>query len=75
MEIIYYNDYKRLNKCNYDNVVKLTLNTDNDKPSHGKIYSLLNLKELSLSNINKKFIDRRLLNLINLTSLIIKNLR
>jgi len=44
-----------------------------DKPIHGKLYNMINLKELSLSNIHKKEIDNRLLNLTNLTSLTLKN--
>lgn len=69
MEITDFYVYKRLADYNYDKVVKLKLDTDNGKPLHGKLYTMLNLKELSLKNITKKSIDRRLLNLLDLTSL------
>lgn len=69
MEITEFHVYKRLPDYNYDKVVKLKLNTDNNKPLHGKLYNMLNLKELSLKNITKKSIDRRLLNLLDLTLL------
>jgi hypothetical protein len=73
ISLSYLSQYKKTHQYFYEYVTVLKLDTDNNKPIHGKLYSMYNLKVLYLQCIKKKSIDIRLLRLVNLTSLTLKN--